>query len=220
MRRMIIHGGILGAVVVLAVQAWPYPEFSRQTRAACAACHVSPAGGAELSASGKAFKTDRKKAPDTTLAVAAYIGNDKCQICHAKQYKSWQTTKHAHALEMLKAAPDSAIALMASRLKVKLKGPPAESDACVVCHVTGYRLAGGYPAADSARTAAVANVGCESCHGPGGAHFTAAPAEKKQTIVGKVSAGTCVQCHTPVMSPKFNYEEARRRGTHILRPTG
>jgi hypothetical protein len=109
---------------------------------------------------------------------------------------------------------------MAAKLKVELKGPAAENDACVVCHVTGFRLAGGFPAADSAKNAALGAVGCESCHGPGGKHVLAALAEKKKTINRSVTEKLCVQCHTPVISPKFDFEDAKKRGVHRLKSDG
>ena len=106
---------------------------------------------------------------------------------------------------------------MAARLKVELKGKASENEACIVCHVTGFKLAGGYPAADSARTAAVTHVACEACHGPGGKHVAASMAEKKKLINRAVTANLCTQCHTAVISPKFNFEEFKKVGVHAIK---
>jgi hypothetical protein len=222
MRVKILHRGVLAvcALLVVAVHAWSFPGYARQTKAACAACHVNPAGGSEFTEAGKAFKTDKTKAAAAKAAGADYVGINKCRMCHLKEYKSWQETKHANALAALKTAPDTTVAAMASKLHVELKGKPSESDDCVICHVTGFHLPGGYPAADSAKTAAVTNVTCEACHGPGSKHVSAPLAEKKKLINRNVTANLCTQCHTPVITPKFNFEEFKKRGVHVVKASG
>jgi len=223
MRRKSLVLGILvtGIALSLALHAWAYPEFARQSKLACATCHANPAGGADLSDAGKAYKADMTKAPAASAAKAAeYLGVNKCKMCHLKQYKAWQETKHANALVFLQKADAKVAADMAAKLKVELKGPAAQNDACVSCHVTGFKLAGGYPAADSAKTAAVSNVTCEACHGPGSLHVAAPMADKKKFISKAVGANMCTQCHTAVMSPAFKYEEYKLRGVHAVAKTG
>jgi hypothetical protein len=214
-RRRLIQGSLIAMVAVaVAAQVWAYPEFSRKTKMACAGCHVNPAGGAELSEAGKLFKTDNTKVPATGAGGAEYAGTNKCRICHMKQHKAWAETKHAKALINLKNADAKAAADVAAAIKVEIKGSPAQTEACVGCHVTGHQLAGGYPAADSVKTAGVSNVGCESCHGPGSKHIAASTAEKKKFISRSVTANMCMQCHTVHTSPKFNFEEYKKRGVH------
>ena len=217
MHRKMLVGGILLAALAMAVAAevLAYPQFARRTKVACAGCHVSPAGGVELSEAGKLFKSDETKVPAAT-AGADYVGNTKCKMCHLKQYKAWAETKHAKALVNLKNADAKTAADMATALKVELKGNPADNEACVSCHVTGFQLAGGYPAADSVKTAVVMNVTCEACHGPGSKHTTAATAEKKKFINRGVTAKMCTQCHTAETSPKFNFEAFKKLGTHAV----
>jgi cytochrome c554/c'-like protein len=213
---------VLGMLVTtfglsLAFHAWAFPEFARQTKLACSTCHANPAGGAELKAAGKAYKADMTKAPAADTAKAAdYVGVNKCKMCHMKQYKAFLETKHANALVNLEKADPKAVADMAGRLKVELTGSPAKNDACVVCHVTGFHLTGGYPAADSAKTAAVSNMTCEGCHGPGSLHASAPMAEKKKFINKAVTANLCMQCHTATTSPNFKYEEYVKRGVHVV----
>lgn len=230
MRRSTLQGGALAGAVALAIvyQAWGFPEFSRKTKAACIACHVNPAGGTELTEAGKAFKTDMKKHPATAPAGAEYVGSQKCRICHMREHQTWQETPHASALQMLKNAdprrvaainePDvgAIAAQIAEKLKIELKGPPAETDACVTCHVTGFHLPGGYPAQDSTRNAGVSAVGCEACHGPGSRHVRAPSTLKKKFIQRNPGAKLCMQCHTPVMTPKFDYDDFKKRGTHAI----
>jgi hypothetical protein len=205
---------ILAAVAVtilgVAALARALPQYSRDTKAACAACHVSVAGGPELSEFGKAFQGNRKNKVTTSPVATEYVGNDRCKTCHLPQHKSWLETRHAHALETLKTAPDSTAARMAKLLKLPLKGKPIENEACITCHVIGHKLAGGYPA-DSARVAAVSNVGCEACHGPGARHVRSSMADKKKTIHGKPSATLCVTCHVPAVNPGFDYEAQKTK---------
>ena len=197
-------------------QVWAYPSVARTTKAACAACHTSVAGGVELTDAGKAFKADNAKVPAGDVKGAEYIGSNKCKMCHMKEYKAWSETKHAHALENLAAAGADTVKATAAMLKFELKGAAAKTDECVVCHTTGFHLAGGYPAADSTLNANVAFVGCEGCHGPGSIHKAAAKEDKKKTINGGVTENMCKACHTPEMSPKFAFAEYKTKGVHAV----
>jgi hypothetical protein len=218
MRRKSLLFGMLmtGIGVSLALHAWAFPEFARHTKLACAACHSNPAGGVDLNDAGKAFKADMAKTPAAAAKAAEYVGVNKCKMCHMKQYKAWQETRHSNALVNLGKADAKAAGDVAAKLKVELKGPAAQNDACVSCHVTGFHLAGGYPGADSTKTAVVSNVTCEACHGPGSLHAAAPMAEKKKFINRMVSANMCMQCHTPAMSPNFKYEEYVKKGVHVV----
>jgi len=219
MRRKSLVLGMLATSIglSLALQAWAFPEFARQTKMACVTCHSNPAGGAVLKPAGTAYKADMTKAPAADTAKAAeYIGVNKCKMCHLKQYKAWQETKHSNALANLKKADPKVAADMSAKLKIELKGTAGQTDGCVGCHVTAFHFAGGYPAADSAKTAAVANVTCEARHGPGSLHASVPMAEKKKFINRAVSANMCMQCHTPTISPGFKYEEYVKRGVHVV----
>lgn len=205
----------LGTVV--AAQLWAFPEVARQTKSACASCHVNPAGGADLTDGGKAWKAE-SKAPAAAAKAADYVGSTKCKMCHIKQHKAWAETPHAKAFINLQKAEQAAAEAMAEKIKVKLTAKPATMDECVKCHVTGFKLAGGYPAADSAKTAVVAMVGCEACHGPGSLHASAPMAEKKK-MINKAGTGMCKQCHTPEMSPKFDAAEWAKK-VHPVKTEG
>ena len=141
---------------------------------------------------------------------AAYVGSDACQGCHASEHARWKAHPHAHALATLEG-----------------KGKAADA-ACLGCHTTGYAK-GGFPeAGKAAEHAALAGVGCESCHGPGGDHVPA-NASKRGTIVSLadkcdscVILQVCGSCHDPDNDPGFEYEvkqkiEAQR---HSDRPLG
>ncbi len=206
--------------VVVAAQLWAFPEVARQTKAACASCHANPAGGADLTDAGKAWKAESKAPSAAPAKAAGYIGNTKCKMCHIKQHKAWAETPHAKAFGNLQTADPSAAAEMATKLKIELKGSPAATDACVKCHVTGFQLAGGYPAADSAKTVALAAVSCESCHGPGSLHVAAPMADKKKFINKAVTANMCTQCHTAVISPKFDFVEMSKKVHPVPKAAG
>lgn len=218
MRRALAVVGTLlmgGWALFTSHQVWAFPTLARQTKAACAACHANPAGGAELTEAGKAFKKNPKAAVPTEAKSNEYVGADRCTSCHYKQHKGWEATAHASAWKTLATADEKAVARMAGLLKIEVKGHASETDACVECHVTGFRLTGGYPAADSARNAGLQNVTCESCHGPGGRHVTARLAEKKK-MINRGSENMCRSCHTPAISPKFDFEEYKKKGTHLV----
>lgn len=206
-------------VLVVAARLWAYPQLSREAKVACASCHTNVAGGAELTDVGTAYKAE-KKAPTGAAKSAEYVGSKKCMMCHMKQHKAWSTTPHAKALANLAAADTATVGAMSRALGIPITGSAAKTDGCVSCHVTGFQLAGGYPAADEAKTALVAGVGCESCHGPGSLHSSAPMAEKKKLINTKVTANMCMQCHTPTTSPKFNFEEFVKKVHPVPATTG
>jgi ribosomal protein L40E len=146
-------------------------------------------------------------APKAAAPKNDYVGANKCKMCHMKQAKAWAETKHAHALEGLKAATPEQIKAMNELLKTAVKDHPEADSVCVRCHVTGYRQPGGYPAADSVKTAAVAFVGCEMCHGPGSQHLAVPMSDKegrKKTMLAP-TVETCQKCHTDAISPKFDF---------------
>lgn len=191
--------------VAVATQLWAFPQFARQTKVSCVTCHANVAGGAELNAAGTAFKADGKAPAASTAKAAEYVGSAKCKMCHMKQFKAWSETQHAKAWAGLKNADPTKAGEMATMLKIELKGSASTTDGCVTCHVTGFQLAGGFPQADSTKAAAVTNVTCENCHGPGSLHAAAPMAEKKKFINHAVTANMCTQCHTPTISPKFDF---------------
>jgi hypothetical protein len=91
-----------------------------------------------------------------------YIGAAQCEKCHKSEDKIWKGTPHSHALN----------ALVNVATKPTLRNFDPE---CVVCHVVGLRTQSGFVSV--AKTPQLANVGCESCHGPGSGH-AANPGDK------------------------------------------
>jgi hypothetical protein len=192
---------------LFAAQALAIPSMARSTGAACASCHLNVAGGADLTDAGKAYKADATKVPADKGTPNEYLGANKCKMCHSKQYKAWSETKHAKAFSALLTADDKTAAEWAKKMGITLTGKASETEACVACHVTGQKLKGGYPQADSTLAANLSMVGCENCHGPGTAHKAAAKEEKKKFIDGAVGEALCVSCHTSASSPNFKFAD-------------
>ena len=82
-------------------------------------------------------------------ANAKYLGVSKCVMCHSDVHKSWQSSKHARAFELLTNVGEE------------------KNEKCLPCHTTGFAK-GGF--ADVATTPDLKSVTCEACHGPGSEH--------------------------------------------------
>lgn len=128
-------------------------------------------------------------------AEQGFVGSDKCASCHKEIYKHWQKTAHASAMPTLKR-----------------DGHDRDPD-CVSCHAVGTHAADGY--FSEKRTPALANVGCESCHGPGKAHV----ADWRQKTIYQ-SAETCTQCHSRQTSSNFDFLTYWNKVKHPLGKTG
>ena len=207
------------AIIVLllcnAGAALAFPSVARKTKMSCATCHTCVAGGSALTAAGTAYKADNTKVPAASVAGSDYVGSQKCKMCHSKQHKAYLDTKHSKALASLASGDAAVIASQAKALGVTLTGSAATNDACLICHTVGFKL-GGYPPADTSKTVAFSNVGCEMCHGPGSKHVAAEKTEKKALINIPKTEVMCKDCHTAVNSPKFVFAEYMKKGVHIV----
>ena len=168
-------------------------------------------------------------ARDTIADDHAYIGSKKCKMCHLKEYKSWEATKMANTLEVLKPG-ERAEAKQAVGLEPDKDY--TEDPTCVKCHVTGYGLEGGFATIES--TPGLAGVGCEMCHGPGGTYAKAEYMSLKNKeykkadivtvgLVDQVTAAQCNGCHnteSPFVGDDYVFDFASRKteGTHELYP--
>ena len=147
-------------------------------------------GAAEATASGAANRGAAElQAASTAKLVATqpYLGSAGCKACHTGAYQQWSETGHAHALRTVESDPKG--------------GDPS----CVSCHVTGFQQTGGFVSRE--RSPALADVGCESCHGAGRAHAASPNAHKTSNSPknGAVKRQTCLSCHTTEQSPEFDY---------------
>jgi hypothetical protein len=129
---------------------------------------------------GAAVSLERQRA---ALAEASpFAGSESCASCHQHQYAVWQSSRHSHAFATLEA---------------KTRHLDA---ACTACHSVGQGEQGGF--LDARLTPRLANVQCESCHGPGKRHALA-PAEAGYGRVDVPSR--CVSCHTHDNDPDFDF---------------
>ena len=103
-----------------------------------------------------------------------YVGSDRCITCHNNRHTEWAQTAHARAFEDLQALGQ------------------AENPVCLTCHTTGFNLPGGF--VDPITTQALADVGCEACHGPSRAHVeNVADVRLRPTV--SIASEICSQCH-------------------------
>ena len=121
-----------------------------------------------------------------------FVGMANCIRCHAREYGQWQTTAHARGWKTL------------------VEQHKESTPACVVCHVTGYGMPGGFRTADD--EARFGNVQCEACHGMGTQHKDWAENGNK------VPEATCRGCHTETTSPTFKLAEYRPHVIHTPPP--
>jgi|CXWL01.1.fsa_nt_gi hypothetical protein len=153
-----------------------------------------------------------------TPAAHKYIGVEKCARCHkaeakGNQYGQWLKSQHAKAMQTL--STEKAIAIGKEK---GLKTPPAENDACVKCHSTGF---GADKALFEATFKPVDGVQCEACHGPGSDYKGMTVMKDKAAAV---TAGmlvpnekTCVKCHN-AESPTFKSFDFKTAYAKIAHP--
>lgn len=164
-----------------------------------------------------------------------YVGSNKCKKCHIKEYKSWEKTTMAQALETLKPGVDAEI-------KTKFGLDPNKDyttdESCLACHTTGHGKPGGHaipPAGDEKAAKAaenLAHVGCESCHGPASQYLgifeDIFKSKRKYKVdelhaagMNKIDESTCTTCHnekspTYDKDDPFKFDPNNREGMHEL----
>lgn len=124
---------------------------------------------------------------DERTDALQYVGSRACAACHTAAYQWWLGTAHARAFTTLEQ-----------------RGRELDLE-CIGCHVTGFDQPGG---STLVRLDELRGVGCESCHGPGGAHVDD-PQPPHRGLVRVTSASTCLQCHDASHSDSFHYESKR-----------
>jgi len=117
--------------------------------------------------------------PRAPLQGNWYVGSAACATCHSKAYFTWGHSAHTHAYSEL--------------IRV---GHSRDPD-CVSCHVVGLNRVGGFTSFE--KTPLLAEVGCETCHGPQGQHTVG-----KGPTPEHLDRAMCESCHNPDQSPHFN----------------
>jgi hypothetical protein len=136
-----------------------------------------------------------------------FVGSKKCEACHEVSYDVWKKSGHAKAYQTL----------------AELDPPRQFDPECISCHAIGWHPTGYFPYeggyASFEKTPQLIDVGCESCHGPGGAHVEAEMGSdealqqrlQQALVVTKEEARDdhskwCIQCHDLDNSPDFDFD--------------
>jgi len=129
-------------------------------------------------------------------AAGGYIGSKACSECHDEQFENFSKySKKAHSRH--------SVEIMASDLT------QAEVNSCYGCHTTGYGK-GGFK--DFESTPELGDVGCETCHGPGGEH--AESGGDAALITRTPALATCESCHNAERVEDFNFKPLLFSGAH------
>lgn len=126
----------------------------------------------------------------------SYVGAEACKDCHEDQYESYmKNSRKAHSWRSI--------------TKMQSKLSEAERRECFVCHTTGYGKPGGFVSFES--TPGLANVGCESCHGPGSLHAESGDTDeiRRTPLIEE-----CVVCHNGDRIKNFNFKPMLYHGGH------
>jgi hypothetical protein len=113
--------------------------------------------------------------------VNNYVGAGTCNRCHPDTYADWHQTAHARAY--------AAIANL----------PPSVASTSLVYRTVGYGWPSGFVSITN--TPWLTDVGCENCHGPGGAHVYGDHllVQPAKTIAAQVCGG----CHDGPQHPTY-----------------
>lgn len=124
----------------------------------------------------------------------AYIGAERCSLCHIDTHATWTNTVHAGAFQTLK--------------NIKME----KNASCLPCHVVAYGTTTGF--INEETTPHLAGVQCENCHGPAAAHARN-PLRTKPPIV-TLSAEMCGGCHTDVHHPTYDEWASSGHGSLVI----
>ncbi len=124
--------------------------------------------------------------------MSLYVGKTACGSCHADQLEQWKSTNHSTAFATL------------------VENNSHYDPDCVGCHVLGYGRGNGFR--DAGTTPAMADVQCESCHGPGLDHFRYHSSDGKsgseaEAAMPPVVESVCTECHKDDHDPEFDFEK-------------
>jgi hypothetical protein len=154
------------------------------------------------------------------VAAHKYVGSAKCGPCHTTkssgaQFTLWKETSHAKAYATLTS--DKAKEVFAKAVP-GATGSPAESEKCLVCHVTAY---GEKPELLAESFNKTEGVGCEVCHGPGSDYAKMnIMKDKAQAVAAGLlipTEETCKKCHNE-KSPTYKAFDYKTYFAKIAHP--
>jgi Zn finger protein HypA/HybF involved in hydrogenase expression len=127
----------------------------------------------------------------------AYVGAEKCKMCHKVQHASWEATTHAKATDAAKACTER----------------PYEAS-CLKCHATNS-------------DEALPGVQCEACHGAGNDYRKMSVMKDQAAAVANglviPTQVTCDGCHTGADHAKkvsFADNKDNKAAIHEFKPAG
>lgn len=130
-----------------------------------------------------------------SVHAGGYVGSKACGECHEEEFQRF--TAHSK-----KARSWESVEVMASDLtQEELRG-------CFDCHTTGYGK-GGFISHDA--TPHLADVGCETCHGPGAEH---ADMGDPSLITRTPTLDDCRRCHNADRVQNFDFKPLIHSGAH------
>jgi hypothetical protein len=134
-----------------------------------------------------------KVTPAADLVPPVYEPAEICGTCHGHRaiYAEFKATPHARAWQSL------------------VEAGRADDRQCWSCHAMGYGRQSGFR--DIQATPGLANVSCQACHLVPHDHVAR---QIKDDLDFARDQRTCLQCHTPVTSPDFNYWESYEKVDH------
>jgi nitrate/TMAO reductase-like tetraheme cytochrome c subunit len=96
----------------------------------------------------------------------------------------------------------TALTVAAATVEKQSKADPK----CIGCHTVGFGTATGYRREFGA--AKLADVGCESCHGPGSLHIRQRQGDASVNFTFRpLAAGDCIRCHYGEFSRPFVWDQ-------------
>ncbi len=110
-----------------------------------------------------------------------FAGDRACVSCHSREARIQEAGRHARAIRSL--------------ARTGREVDPG----CVPRHVVGYGRRTGFLSLEE--TPALARVGCESCHGPGGEHVR----DPGRPLPDRARRA-CLRCHDEDHDPGFDFE--------------
>ena len=129
-------------------------------------------------------------------SAGEYVGSKSCSACHEEEYSTFMKySKKAHSWDKVE--------------KMLPKLEPQERQNCFKCHTTGYQK-GGFVSYD--KTPQFADVGCETCHGPGKEHVNSEGDPELITLTPTIDP--CSQCHNSQRVADFYYKPLLHSGAH------
>ncbi len=109
-----------------------------------------------------------------------FMGTGACWGCHGDKYAEYSQTAHGSAYSLIASMPLSL--------------------GCVACHTVGFGQTSGFTTPTD--TPHLENVGCENCHGPGGAHKYGDHDVVRPAVT--IAAEVCGSCHDGYHHPTFD----------------